>query len=161
MAGGHGGPRTPAHPAQVSGVGKYSKRTDGGPAEQHQKMMAAPDQPYGAATAQINQQRVQPLPKASLPPAAQAATPQQPEAQQMPAYSGGAFNAPTARPGEHVMTGVDQGPGAGSSVLFNPAMASASQPGTGQMTDLLSKYAATDASGVIGQLLQAARTHNV
>lgn len=29
MANGHGGARTPAHPASVSGPGKYSRRTDG------------------------------------------------------------------------------------------------------------------------------------
>jgi len=44
MANGHGGERTPANPAPVSGPGALSARTDGGPT---QGMMVAPGGAYG------------------------------------------------------------------------------------------------------------------
>lgn len=46
MATGHGGKRTPAKPAPVSGPGRLSKRTDGGPT---QKLRDIPSQSYGDA----------------------------------------------------------------------------------------------------------------
>ena len=152
MADGHGGPRTPAHPAPVSGPGKYARRTDGGPA---QVLSAAPDQAYGDKTAQLNQQRIAPmagtapLPPAATPASGQAAPPQ------MPAYQGTALDAPSSRPNEPVTAGVDIGPGPGAGALsFQPE-----QPGkgTGAMTSLLQKYAATDTTGILAQLLSAAQ----
>lgn len=48
MAAQHGGQRTPAHPAPVSGPGALSKRTDGGPGDA-QAMQKLPDAKYGEA----------------------------------------------------------------------------------------------------------------
>lgn len=147
----HGGYRAPAKPASVSGPGKYSKRTDGGPA---QVLSAAPDQDYGQQKTQLDAQRLAPMGAAApMPPSASPASPD--AGQQMPAYQGGAFNAPSSRPGEPITTGVDIGPGAGSNVLNVQPV----QPGkgTGAMTALLQKFAATDTTGILGQLLSAAQ----
>lgn len=46
MANGHGGERTPANPAPVSGPGALSARTDGGPTSQ--PPMVASGGPYGS-----------------------------------------------------------------------------------------------------------------
>lgn len=153
MADGHGGPRTPAHPASVSGPGKYSKRTDGGPA---QVMSAAPGQAYGAEKQQMNDQRVAPMgAQTPMPPAAQAAAPQGPSS---PPYQGGAFNAPSARPGEPVTAGAATGPGPGPEALSIPQGPGAGA-GTGQMTQLLQRLSATDTTGILGQLMQSAQAH--
>lgn len=152
MTDGHGGPRTPAHPAPVSGPGKYSRRTDGGPA---QSLSAAPDQEYGAMKDQLNQQRVAPMAgQAPMPPAATPSAPQG-AGPQAPAYQGGAFNAPTNRPNEPVTAGAAIGPGPGPEALnFKPVQQGA---GTGQMTQLLQRVSATDTTGILGQLMQAAQ----
>lgn len=154
MADGHGGARTPAHPASVSGPGAHSKRTDGGPGAK-QVMSAAPDQAYGAQTDQMNQQRVAGLGgQTPLPPAPNVAQ-SAPQAPQAPPYAGGAFNAPTNRPGEPVTAGAPIGPGPGPEALnFQPVQPGA---GTGQMTQLLQKLSPTDTTGILGQLLQAAQ----
>lgn len=157
MADGHGGMRTPAKPAPVSGPGKYARRTDGGPA---QVLSAAPDQDYGQMKAQLDAQRVAPMAgTAPMPPAAPTGTPDQGAAPSAPAYQGGAFNAPSSRPNEPVTAGVDIGPGPGSSALnFQPVQQG---QGTGAMTSLLQQFAATDPSGVLGQLLTAAQNRGV
>ena len=156
MANGHGGQRTPAKPAPVSGPGKYSKRTDGGPA---QVMSAAPDQAYGAQTAQMNQQRIAPMGGAA--PMPNAATPASggDQAPQMPAYHGKPFDRPSERPGEPTTTGVDIGPGAGADALSLPAPASPAL-GAGHMTALLSRLSSTDTTGILGSLMQAAQARN-
>lgn len=155
MANGHGGSRPPAKPAPVSGPGKYSKRTDGGPA---QVMSAAPDQEYGAMKTQLDAQRAAPMAgTAPLPP------PASPDgggggaqAPAMPAYQGGALDAPSERPNEPVTAGVDIGPGAGASAL---SFQQAPRPGagSGQMTAMLQKFSSTDTTGILGQLMTAAR----
>jgi hypothetical protein len=156
MANGHGGPRTPAKPAPVSGPGALSKRTDGGPGHPTQVLSAAPDQAYGEKKAQMDAQRLAPMGAATPPPP----TPQPQSAPQgggggaMPQYSGAPLNAPSQRPSEPVTTGVDVGPGADSSalgILPNPAQ------GTGQMTALLQRLSSTDTTGILGQLMQAAQ----
>ena len=153
MSNGHGGSRTPAHPASVSGPGKYSKRTDGGPA---QVMSAAPDQEYGAMTDQMNQQRVAPMggqtPLPSAPPVSPQGGGGAPPGQ---VYGGGAFNAPSARPGEPVTAGAPVGPGPGPEAL-SPNVVMPNR-GTGAMTDLLQRLSATDTTGILGQLMQAAQ----
>jgi len=147
----HGGYRKPTHPAPVSGPGKYSRRTDGGPA---QVMSAAPDQAYGAQKAQLDAQRVAPM--AGTAPLPAPATPGAGSEGGMPAYSGPAFNAPSQRPDEPVTHGVDIGPGAGSDILGLPNPGQ----GTGQMTALLQRYASTDTTGILGTLFQAAQARN-
>lgn len=149
----HGGYRAPANPAPVSGPGALSRRTDGGPA---QVLSAAPDQAYGQQKAQLDAQRAAPMGGATPPP--KTAAPGQGAAPgQMPGYSGGDFNAPSARPGEPVTHGVDVGPGGGSDalgILPTPAQ------GTGQMTALLQRLSSTDTTGILGQLMQAAQARN-
>jgi hypothetical protein len=156
MADGHGGARTPAKPAPVSGPGKYAKRTDGGPA---QVMSAAPDQAYGAQTAQLNQQRVAPMGGSAPMPQAAAAPSGGGAAPQMPAYHGLPFNRPSERPGEPTTHGVDIGPGGGSDVLNLPQPPSPAV-GTGRMTALLQNLSATDTTGILAQLYQSAANRN-
>ena len=74
----------------------------------------------------------------------------------MPQFSGLPLNAPSQRPDEPVTHGVDIGPGGGSEVLGLPNPAQ----GTGQMTALLQRYAATDTTGILGTLFQAAQARN-
>lgn len=162
MADGHGGYREPANPAPVSGPGKYAKRTDGGPA---QAMSAAPDQPYGQITADMNAQRIAPMGAAApAPPAAQpsagpptGAGGAPPTLQQ---YQGGPLDAPSQRPGEPVTAGMPFGPGAGPEALSAPTPAPQQGP-VGSMTATIQKYAPADATGAIAQLLQAAASHGV
>src|SRR5881275_1300666 len=111
----HGGYRKPAHPAPVSGPGKYSRRTDGRPA---QVMSAAPGQAYGDKKAELDAQRVAPM--AGTAPLPAPATPGAGREGAMPAYTGLPLNAPTQRPDEPVTHGVDIGPGGGSNVLGLP-----------------------------------------
>ena len=147
----HGGYRKPTNPATYSGPGKYSRRTDGGPA---QVMSAAPDQAYGDKKAQLDAQRVAPMAgTAPLPP---PATPGGGSEGAMPQFSGLPLNSPSQRPDEPVTHGVDIGPGGGSEVLGLPNPAQ----GTGQMTALLQRYAATDTTGILGTLFQAAQARN-
>lgn len=151
MAGGHGGPRTPAKPASVSGPGKYSKRTDGGPA---QVLSAAPGQDYGDKKAQLDAQRVAPMGAAApMPKAAQAA---QAQGASLPQFAGPGLTDPTQRPGQPITAGTDIGPGPDSSILGLNSPAA----GTGQMTALLQRLSATDTTGILGKLMQAAQARN-
>lgn len=149
-----GGYRKPAHPAGVSGPGKYARRTDGGP---QQVLSTAPDQPYGEAKQQMDAQRLSPmgaadpLPHAASVPAGGDAPPPT-----MPTFSGVGLGDPSQRPGEPITHGVDIGPGAGSEILNLPNPAQ----GTGQMTALLQRYAVSDSSGIVAQLLAKAQARN-
>ena len=153
MANGHGGPRTPEHPASVSGPGSLSRRTDGGPS---QVRSAVPDQSYGVQTQQMNDQQTAPMgAQAPLPPAppvpsgAQAGV----TSPTSPPYGGGDFGGPTTRPNEPVTAGVPIGPGPGPNITPAPVGLT---PANGAMTQLLSGLMATDTTGVIGRLLQQA-----
>lgn len=161
MAAGHGGPRTPAKPAHVSGPGKYSKRTDGKPG---QSLSAAPDQAYGDKKAQIDSQRIAPMGAAEpMAPAAQAAQaqqgpPQDAQPQQMAPFAGGAFNAPSDRPNEPITHGVDIGPGAGPEALGVPPQG---QRPDGYLTGLLGQMSAADRTGTAAKLYEIARQRGV
>lgn len=157
MANGHGGARTPAKPAPVSGPGKYSRRTDGGPA---QVLSAAPNQDYGEAKQQLNEQRLAPM-AGTQPTSAPAVQPGQApdEGPQMPAFSGPGLLDPSQRPNEPTTTGVDIGPGAGSDALNLPP--TQQQPGTGYITNMLRNLSPTDMSGQLATLYQAALTRGV
>lgn len=113
MANGHGGPRTPARPAPVSGPGRLSKRTDGGPA---QKMRDIPSQGYGDASQFKALEQSAPMAAGDAP---------------SPISGGGApsgpmdvtpLSAPSTRPGEPVTAGAPMGAGPGleSLGLSNP-----------------------------------------
>lgn len=83
-----------------------------------QAVATAPGQAYGAATAQAASQKVVPLAAAPAPPAP-AASPAAatPGAGGQPASPPPDPYRPTERPGEHVMTGLPVGPGAGPEAL--------------------------------------------
>jgi hypothetical protein len=123
-------------------------------------MSAAPDQAYGAQTAQLNQQRVAPMGGSAPMPQAAAAPSGGGAAPQMPAYHGLPFNRPSERPSEPTTHGVDIGPGGGSDVLNLPGPAAA-QRGTGAVADMLRNLSATDATGDLATLYQAALSRGV
>lgn len=97
MANGHGGYRRPENPAPVSGPGKFSKRTDGGPGDS-QPIRYVPGMEYGGGQELMDLQ-------AGAPMAAEGAPPRL------------AFDAPTERPDEPVTHGAPVGAGAGPEVL--------------------------------------------
>lgn len=153
MAGGHGGPRTPAKPAVVSGPGALSRRTDGN----FQTASTMPDLPYGEKKQEMASQAIAPM--AGQQPMAKPAdvvNAQQPDPRQP--YQGGDFGAPTDRPNEPVTSGVPIGDGPGPEALtYQPQ-----QPGqgTGSMTSLLQRLSPMDTTGILGQLMQAAAARN-
>lgn len=151
----HGGARTPAHPAPVSGPGKYSKRTDNGPAQ----VLSAPSNlPYGEQKQLLNEQRVSPLAGTTPTPNTPVQPPQgEQQAVSLPQYTGGEFNAPTQRPNEPITAGVNIGPGPNG---LNLPQAPNPAAGSGSMTALLQKLSPTDATGILGQLLVAAQARN-
>lgn len=109
MANGHGGKRRPRNPAVVSGPGKMSRRTDGGP-QQVQAQMTGMN--YGENKDFMDIQSSAPLaatPSVSgVSPRAARPTPQpQPQSTQAPLF------APTQRPNEPVTAGAPVGEGPG------------------------------------------------
>jgi hypothetical protein len=90
-----GGPRTPANPAPVSGPGKFSKRTDGGPSDKTANLVAAGGS-YGSRQALEAQQSAAPVP-ANQPP-------------NLVPSGGGEVPAPEGPPPDIFGTGVPQGP---------------------------------------------------
>jgi hypothetical protein len=153
MADGHGGPRTPAKPAPASGPGRLSQRTDGGPA---QKMREMTDQPYGDATAYAQQQQGAPM--AATPPVPTVPGSQIAAAAQQAAPQGAgatpAFGRPTEQPQTPITDGAAIGPGQG------PLTLPGRQP-SGSMTAMLQSLSASDATGVLAQLYQAASIRGV
>jgi hypothetical protein len=109
MAGQQGGYRQPSNPAPVSGPGALSKRTDGGPMAGPNPAQAPKYMPgleYGQG-GNMAQQKAAPIAGAPSAPTAQVP-------QVVP------LSAPTQRPNEPVMAGVDRGPGPGSEALITP-----------------------------------------
>jgi len=139
---GKGGYQAPAHPAAVSGPGRLSQRTDGGPAQQLRHL---PDAQYGEDATFTAQQRSAPLAQVGPPPASQGSA------------GGGrevvGFDAPSARPDEPVTAGAPLGPGPGMEALA-PVLGPAESYGT--LTSLLSGLAASDATGAVAGLLEQA-----
>lgn len=114
MAENRGGYRKPTNPAPVSGPGKLSQRTDGGPADTRQAQMKVTGMPYGENKELNDVQSQAPLASAKeIPPA----TPMQ-EVKPMPTPI--PLTEPTQRPMEPLTTGMPFGPGAGSEVLNLP-----------------------------------------
>lgn len=111
MAQGHGGPRTPANPAPVSGPGSLSRRTDGGPGAKKAPIATLPDAGYGEQADFRSIQQGAPIQKVAAPTAgAPGGAPQ-------PGPLPPALDAPTGRPGEPVTSGVAAGDGPGPDVL--------------------------------------------
>ena len=99
-----GGYRKPTNPAPVSGPGKLSKRTDGGPGDTKQNQVKITGMGYGE-NKDLNQiQSEAPLAAAPGVPATQA-IPTTPLPQPTP------LTAPTERPAEPVSAGMPFGPG--------------------------------------------------
>jgi len=106
MANGHGGARTPAQPAPVSGPGALAQRTDGGPAT----AQYVTGLPYGDGQDFYDLQTSAPLgaeaAKTQMRSGAQAT-------QGGPSMSATPLFAPTQRPDEPVTAGAPFGPGDG------------------------------------------------
>lgn len=120
-----GGRRTPANPAPVSGPGRLSRRTDGGPG---QPARYAAGMPYGEGADFYDLQTSAPMSAASAA---------------APAMTGGSagspgalvpLSAPTQRPDEPLTEGNPLGPGAGPEVLVTP------QPPAARDRVMLQKY---------------------
>lgn len=99
MANGHGGKRTPAKPAAVSGPGALSRRTDGGPTSQ--PPMVANGGEYGSRQEMEGIQSGAPLQGGGATPAGPAPSEMIP------------FGAPSQNPAEPVTSGAALGPGIG------------------------------------------------
>jgi hypothetical protein len=106
-----GGPRKPASPAPVSGPGRLSRRTDGGPGQVQRSL---PNAEYGEQGFYSAIQSGAPLALAegALTPSSGATGTASPSP--MPVTP---FNAPTQYPGQPVTSGADIGPGFGSDAL--------------------------------------------
>src|SRR5437763_4140801 len=102
MANGHGGSRTPANPAPVSGPGALSKRTDGA-----QPKVQLPNAKYGEQSSFQQAQSAGPM---AQDPGLGGSTPL-PSPGNVPDLT--PLHAPTERPDEPVTAGAAQGPGVG------------------------------------------------
>lgn len=128
MANGHGGKRTPASPAPVSGPGSLSRRTDGGPQQTLQKMTGLP---YGENGDFNAMQSAAPL---SASPTALSPEGQALQEQTIGKQAAAALFSPTNRPDEPVTAGAPFGPGPG------PQGAPGMSAINGNDARLLSKY---------------------
>jgi hypothetical protein len=140
MANGHGGARTPAQPAPVSGPGALAQRTDGGPAA----AQYVSGLPYGDGQDFYDLQTSAPLgaeaAKTQMRSGAQAT-------QGGPSMSATPLFAPTARPDEPVTAGAP----------FGPGESAAPQPGPRRsLAETLQMLAQYDQSGEVARLAQAA-----
>lgn len=134
---GVGGYQAPRNPAPASGPGRLARRTDGGPA-QKQTAGEYTNLPYGENAALQSQQRGAPMRQADPVPTASVV----------------GLDQPSQRPGEPVTSGVDIGPGPGSSAL-GPAAGGGSY---GSLADLLGQLSAADVSGTIASLVAQAHS---
>ncbi len=143
MANGQGGRRTPGQPAPVSGPGRLSKRTDGGPQQTQAEMTGMP---YGE-NAEFNTLQGQ----APMSAAGQT-TARAPRSRQ--GRGGGGMGgpvplfSPTQRPDEPVTAGAPFGPGDGPSGSMVPLGV---QP-TYSLAETLQKLLPYDERGEIAKL---------
>ncbi len=114
MAENRGGYRKPENPAPVSGPGKMSKRTDGGPADTRQAQQKVTGMAYGE-NQELNAIQAQaPLAAAQAIPTGIPMQEVKPVAAPIP------LSEPTQRPMEPLTAGMPFGPGAGSEALNLP-----------------------------------------
>lgn len=112
-----GGYRKPNNPAPVSGPGKLSRRTDGGPGSK-QAMKEIRTGKYGESKALAEQQKGAPMAGSPTPTPAVEAPVTRP-APNMPQVT--PLFAPTERPNEPVTQGLPFGPGQNAIVdMYNP-----------------------------------------
>ncbi len=113
MSNGHGGARTPANPAPVSGPGRLARRTDGGPGQQTTIPMTGMG--YGENADFNDIQSAAPLAAAPTAPNARSRN-------KIPAGQGAAATplfSSTQRPDEPVTAGAPVGPGPSGSAAVN------------------------------------------
>jgi len=109
-----GGYRKPTSPAPVSGPGKASRRTDGGPLDMKQNQVEVTGMGYGENQELNELQAMAPMSAAPGLPTAMPVAPSTPVAPPTP------LTAPTERPNEPVTSGMPFGPGRGSEALVMP-----------------------------------------
>ena len=127
-----GGYRKPAKPAAFSGVGAFSNRTDGGPADKQAVRPMPANGQYGARVASQRQQAAAPMAK----------TPQQPSVPLV-----GMFE-PNTNMSHPVTTGSVLGAGAGPEAMVIPNTQAS-------ITTTLRRLAAVDTTGDIEYILQS------
>jgi hypothetical protein len=108
-----GGYRKPENPAPVSGPGKASRRTDGGPTDMKQNQVEITGMGYGE-NKDLNE--IQAMAPMSAAPSAPMAMPTMSAPMPQPTP----LTAPTERPTEPVTAGLPFGPGQGSEALIMP-----------------------------------------
>lgn len=119
-----GGYQPPRNPAPVSGPGRLSRRTDGGPAQQVKAML--PDAAYGE---QATFQADQAAPMAATPDPSQVPTPAPVDLSNVVP-----MGAPTSRPEEPVTSGAPLGAGPGLEAL---GLSSGDDPAVDHLRDSL------------------------
>jgi hypothetical protein len=136
MANGHGGKRTPANPAPVSGPGALSRRTDGQPA------MRVTGMPYGENADFYDLQQQAPMSRTSVAPrgSAQGGTASS-TASVVPLFDA------TQRPNEPVTSGAVLGPGPG------PAPAPTVRPKASTRLYLIAQYDTTGEISAMADIL--------
>lgn len=155
MANGHGGYRKPSNPAPVSGPGQYSKRTDG------QVVSTMSGQDYGQAGQDHANESLQPMGATKPAPTAPVAPGGPQSAPSAPQYMGGEFGGPTSRPGEPVTAGAPSGPGPGMEALGGATAEGPMSMPTGYITNTIKQLAATDTTGLLGELYLMAQQRGV
>jgi len=126
-----GGYRKPNNPAPVSGPGRLSRRTDGGPMDKQPVRAMPSDGQYGARKASVDAQSAAPM--AAAQPAAQG-----------PALAG--IFDPTARPNEPITAGNVLGAGPGPEALKLPNSAPS-------LTSTLRRLSGVDTTGEVDYVL--------
>lgn len=124
---------------------------------------AMPNQPYGAAGAQLSSQQAVPM---ASPPAPSAAAPT-PGGAAPPAAGGvgapmpspgaaGDLHRPTERPGEPVQAGMAMGPGPGPEAIPGYGGGQSGGPGA-SMADIIGSAASVSGSPVLGRMADMAK----
>lgn len=126
-----GGYRKPNNPAPVSGPGRLSQRTDGGPMDKQPVRAMPSDGQYGARKASVDMQSAAPM--AAAQPAAKG-----------PALAG--IFDPTTKPNEPVTAGNILGAGAGPEALNLPNT-------TPSLTSTLRRLSGVDTTGEVEYVL--------
>lgn len=148
-----GGYRKPNNPAPVSGPGKLSRRTDGGPGSK-QAMQEIRTGKYGESKKLMEQQQGAPMAGNPTPtPAVQAPAQAQQPARQMPAVT--PLFAPTQRPNEPVTAGLPFGDGTNKSPISNVPFSDI-QSADFEMASALEPLLAYDKTGNIRELYDIA-----
>lgn len=131
-----GGYRRPSQPAPVSGPGKLSRRTDGGPM---QGPKVAPGGKYGERKAAMEQQSAAPMAGSQAPNKISMPAPRPAMGPIVP------LTAPTQRPDEPITAGSPFGPGAGPEALVTNGQAA-------KVSDVIAKIVDYDATGQLNEI---------